>query len=141
LSRKKLITSVYHLPYNPELTKRAQELRKRMTEPELKLWFRVLKHTGFRVLRQKVIDNFIVDFYIPKLRLVIEVDGDSHYMENRSIYDKERDEILTGYGLKVIRLTNRDIIENIEGVAEFLRKIMKSPHPPLLRGDKRGDGN
>ena len=53
----------------------------------------------YRVYRQRPIDNFVVDFYCPKLKLVIEIDGDSHYRENAQEYDSQRTEILQGYGL------------------------------------------
>jgi very-short-patch-repair endonuclease len=71
-----LIDSDFHLPYNPKLVERAKNLRKNMTPAEKKLWYSYLRNFKFRVLRQKPIDNFIVDFYCAKLKLVIEIDGD-----------------------------------------------------------------
>ena len=68
--------------------------------------------------RQKPINNFIVDFYFPKLKLVIEVDGDSHFTDSGLVYDEERTRVLEGYGLRVIRFTNDEVVQNFEGVCE-----------------------
>jgi very-short-patch-repair endonuclease len=78
-----------------------------MTVAEKKIWYSYLRSFPFRVLRQKPIDNFIVDFYCAKLKLVIEIDGDSHYTNEGREYDIERTKILAGYGLKVIRFSNK----------------------------------
>lgn len=69
-------------------------MRKEMTRAEKKLWFDFLKDSEYRFLRQRVIDNYIVDFYCSFLNLVIELDGDSHYEEGAQEYDSERTEIL-----------------------------------------------
>ena len=68
-------------PYNPELKEKSRVNRKNMNKPEADLWYKVLskrKLSGFRFNRQKPIENYIVDFYCAKLKLVIEVDGESH---------------------------------------------------------------
>ncbi|NEO00489.1 MAG: endonuclease domain-containing protein [Moorea sp. SIO3I7] len=106
----------FHLPYNSNLVSRAKELRKTMTPAEKKLWSDYLKNFQFRVLRQRPIGNFIVDFYCAALKLVIEVDGESHYTEAGQAYDQERSQILEGYGLKVIRFTNDEVLHNFEAV-------------------------
>jgi len=98
-----LITTGYHLPYNPKLTERAKELRNNLTEAEKRLWYGYLCTFKYRVLRQRPIDNYIVDFYCPKLKLVIEIDGDTHYTDAGKIYDERRTQILESYGLRVVR--------------------------------------
>ncbi|NET68110.1 MAG: endonuclease domain-containing protein [Moorea sp. SIO1G6] len=108
----------FHIPYNYKLVSRARELRKTMTPAEKKLWSCYLKNFQFRVLRQRPIANFIVDFYCAALKLVIEVDGDSHYTESGQAYDEERTHILEGYGLKVIRFTNDEVLHNFEAVCD-----------------------
>ncbi|EGJ31575.1 MULTISPECIES: endonuclease domain-containing protein [Moorena] len=108
----------FHLPYNYKLVSRARGLRKTMTPVEKKLWSCYLKNFQFRVLRQRPIANFIVDFYCAALKLVIEVDGDSHYTESGQAYDEERTHILEGYGLKVIRFTNDEVLHNFEAVCD-----------------------
>ncbi len=98
-----LISIGYHLPYNPKLTARARELRKNSTEAEKRLWYRYLWNFKYRVLRQRPIDFYIVDFYYPKLKLVIEIDGDTHYTDAGKIYDERRTQILESYSLRVVR--------------------------------------
>jgi very-short-patch-repair endonuclease len=110
------ITTDFHLPYKAGLVERAKELRKNMTVAEKKLWNEYLKTFPFRVLRQRPIDRFIVDFYCSKLKLVIEVDGDSHFIDNAPAYDQERTNILEGYGLTVIRFTNQQVLQEFEAV-------------------------
>jgi very-short-patch-repair endonuclease len=107
----------YFLPYNPQLVARAREMRKNPTIAERKLWG-YLRNFPVKFWRQKPINNFIVDFYCPKLKLVIEVDGDSHFTDSGLIYDEERTRILEGYGLRVIRFTNDEVVHNFEGVCE-----------------------
>ncbi len=108
-----------HLPYNRALVERARELRKNMTPAEKKLWG-CLRHLGVSVLRQRPIDNFIVDFYIPSLKLVVEVDGDSHFSAAGKARDAERTSVLEGYGLQVMRFTNREVLDGLEDVCETL---------------------
>ena len=128
-SRKNLLISDYHLPYNPLLVPRAKELRKNMTGAERKLWFGFLRALGIRVLRQRPIDNFIVDFYCPAARLVVEIDGGGHFTSDGLDYDKSRTEILEGYGLAVIRFTNEEVLNNFAGVCERLGELIP-PNPP-----------
>ena len=117
-----------HLPYNPELVARAKKLRKNMTVAEKKLWYEYLRSFPHRVHRQRPIDHYIVDFYCPKLKLVIEVDGESHFTPEALEYDRKRTEILQGYGLKVVRFTNEQITNNFEGVYSIIQKYLpKSP--------------
>ncbi|MEO1672257.1 MAG: endonuclease domain-containing protein [Cyanobacteria bacterium J06631_2] len=121
------IRSDFHLPYNRNLATRARELRKNMTVAEKKLWYGYLRNFPLRVLRQKPIDNFIVDFYCAKLKLVIEVDGDSHFSPEAQAKDEERTNILQGYSLTVIRFTNDDVLHNFEAVCEQIHLRLQSP--------------
>jgi len=123
-----------YLPYNKNLVSRAKELRKNMTKAERKLWYDYLRNFKYRVHRQRPIDNFIVDFYCPQLKLVIEVDGETHYVENAQEYDAERTQILEGYGLKVIRFTNEEILNNLDGICAEIEKMIP-PNPPYQRGE------
>ena len=83
-----------------------------------------------RVLRQKPIDNFIVDFYCAKLKLAIEVDGNSHFSSEAQAKDEARTNILQGYGLRVIRFTNDDVSNNFEAVFEKIQGYLDPPNPP-----------
>ena len=131
-----LISTGYHLPYNPKLKERARELRNNMTSAEGKLWLKFLKKLPIRFLRQKPLDNFIVDFYCASASLVIEVDGDSHYSENGIPYDEQRTSVLEGYGLKVLRFTNTDIMQNFKSVCDEINKVINPPIPPLIKGEQ-----
>ncbi|NEQ43432.1 MAG: endonuclease domain-containing protein [Leptolyngbya sp. SIOISBB] len=116
-----LNNSDFHLPYNPALAFRAKELRKSMTPAEKKLWYQYLRNFKHRVLRQRPIDHFIVDFYCPHLKLIIEVDGDSHFNETARAYDLQRSQTLAGYGLQVIRFTNEQVFGQFEAVCASIK--------------------
>jgi very-short-patch-repair endonuclease len=112
------------LEYNKKLIPRAKELRKEMTKQERHLWYDFLRHYPIKIYKQKVIDNYIVDFYCHKARLVIELDGSQHYSEEGLAYDSERTKVLNAYGLDVIRFTNKDIEENFNGVCEHINNCI-----------------
>ena len=104
----------------------AKELRKNSTPQENHLWYDFLSKYEVRFQRQKVIDNFIADFYCHKAKLVIELDGSQHYTETGIEYDDFRTEILKGYDLKVIRFTNRQINTNFINVCRYIDKVVKA---------------
>ncbi|MCG8364923.1 MAG: endonuclease domain-containing protein [Pseudanabaenales cyanobacterium] len=114
----KLNTTDFHLPYNPKLIARAKELRQNPTPAEKKLWQDYLRTLPLRILRQRPIDHFIVDFYCAALQLVIEIDGESHFTDAGQVYDVERSQVLVGYGLRVIRFTNGEVMNNFEEVCQ-----------------------
>nr|MCU0526963.1 DUF559 domain-containing protein [Elainella sp. Prado103] len=126
-----------HLPYNPKLVERAKVMRKDMTKAEKKLWYDFLKTFPERILRQRPIDHFIIDFYCPTLNLVIEVDGGQHYSEEGQETDAERTAILESYGLQVLRFSNHEVLQEFESVCQVIEG-MRSPCPadiPLIKGD------
>jgi very-short-patch-repair endonuclease len=88
-----------------------------------------LRNFKYKVHRQRPIDQFIVDFYCPELKLVIEIDGDSHNSENAQVYDLERTQILEGYGLTVIRFTNEEVLGDFAGVCGVIGCLI----PPTPR--------
>lgn len=120
-----------YLPYNKQLTVRAKELRNSMTLAEKRMWHECLKNFPFKFLRQKPIDNFIVDFYCSELGLVIEIDGGTHVEEKDLIYDKQRTKILESYGLKVLRFWNDDVLNGIAIINEIIESKIKEIHNPL----------
>ena len=122
----KLKKSNFFLPYNPKLLVRAKYMRKHPTPAEEKLWQEYLIKFEFRVLRQRAIDNFIVDFYCAALKLAIEVDGDSHFTEQGKVYDEERTKILQGYGLRVIRFTNDDVMNDFDAVCKQIHEFIEN---------------
>ena len=94
---------------NNNLLNIAKILRRNMTKQEKHLWYDFLRKYPIKVYKQRIIDNFIADFYCAKVRLVIEIDGSQHLTKKGMARDEERTEILKKYGLKVIRFSNQDI--------------------------------
>lgn len=120
-------------PYNPDLIPRARSMRKVMTNAERRLWFECLRSAPYKFRRQRPIGTYVVDFYAPDLRLVIEADGGGHFEDLQIHYDRLRTEFLEGCGLRVLRFTNDEIFHQIDDVrmrifAEFeLRTALASP--------------
>ena len=114
-----------YLPYNKDLKERARKLRKEMTPAEKKLWHEYLRHSNYNFLRQKVIGNFIVDFYCSELGLVIEIDGETHIEKKDILYDNNRTEYLEKQRLKVLRFWNYDILEGLGEVENIIEKEIK----------------
>ena len=103
---------------NSKLTGNAKALRKNMTKEERHLWYDFLKTLPITVNRQKVIGNYIVDFYIATAKLVIELDGSQHYEEKGIENDVKRDAFLNCLGIKVLRYSNLDVNQRFESVCE-----------------------
>ena len=105
-------------------------MRNEMTAAEKKLWYGYLEQDRNRWLRQKPIGDYIIDFYCPKLKLVIEVDGTTHLENKDKVYDKKRTEELEKLGIKILRFWNNDILDGlaeVENVIEEQIKNIKSP--------------
>jgi len=73
---------------------------------------------GRQFYRQKIVGKYIVDFYCAKANLVVELDGGQHYSETGKAKDRTRDDVLIKMGIKVLRFSDRDVFENIDGVME-----------------------
>lgn len=124
-------THYMSLPYNPALKQRAKELRRAGNLSEVLLW-KHIKNKQFAGLdfdRQKIIGNYIVDFYCAEKAVVIEIDGSSH--DNKVDYDAERDAYLTGLNLTVIHLLDGDVKNNLSGVMDFLQNHPVFTTPPF----------
>jgi very-short-patch-repair endonuclease len=108
---------------SPQKIHRAKELRKEQTPSEKYLWnnIRANRLDGFHFRRQHVIDEFIVDFYCHQVRLVVEIDGPIHEFQQE--YDCERAHILRQHGLHLIRFTDVEVMEDLEGVLGKLRTV------------------
>lgn len=91
-----------------------------MTKEEKHLWYDFLRDYPVRFLRQKVIGNYIVDFYCPKADLVVELDGSQHFEEDAIAYDIERTEFLKQYHLKVIRFPNSEVHRHFRDVCSCI---------------------
>lgn len=106
-----------------QLNKYARSLRNNMTKAEKRLWYDILSMKKFRGLkfnRQKVIDQFIVDFYCHELSLIIEVDGKSHDFDDAQLLDQKREDHLKGQGYFVIRFSDYEVLNKPEVVLEVL---------------------
>jgi len=105
-----------------KLQKLAANLRNNMTDAENKLWQKLRRRQlkGYKFFRQKVVTPYIVDFYCTEAKVIIEVDGSQHYTEEGIRKDQIRDDFLKEKGLKVFRLNNLEVLNNINGVMEYL---------------------
>ena len=111
--------------HNTNLTDNAKILRKNMTKEERHLWYDFLKNYSVRFLRQKVIDNYIVDFYCNKARLIIELDGSQHYEEKTIEKDKIRTKKIEERNLMVVRIPNNMINNNFNDVCNYIDNAVK----------------
>jgi len=114
------------LPYNPLLRERARELRRAGNLSEVLLWQKLNRgqFRGYDFDRQKIIGNFIVDFFCLDCNVIIEVDGSSH--NNKVEYDHEREAFLVSLGLIVIHIPADDVLYRLTKVMERLHA-----HPAL----------
>jgi len=116
-----------NLTTNSNLTGNARSLRKNMTKEERHLWYDFLKTLPVTVNRQKVIGNYIADFYCAKTKIVIEIDGSQHYEDDAMEYDKKRTEYFESLGIKVLRYTNKDVNQRFKDVCkEIYRYLMEN---------------
>ena len=120
---------LFMLPRNKELVDFAKNLRKNMTFKEKTLWYKFLSSYFIRFYRQKIIGNYIADFYCAKARLVIELDGGGHYTEQQAENDALRTKELENMSLKVLRVCNLDIDRNFNGVCEYIDMAVKKSLP------------
>ena len=95
-----------------------------MTKEEKRLWYRFLKNLPERFYRQKVLGNYIADFYCPSAHLIIKLDGSQHYFDEIIIKDAERDEYFYKLGITVLRFTNLKIREKFNEVCEEILKYI-----------------
>ena len=132
------------LYYDPKLKQRSRELRNNSTLAEVLLWNQLKrsKMLGYPFLRQRPIHKYIVDFYCPKLKLVIEIDGDSH--RNKFERDQTRQKDLEALGLSVVRFHDRDVKRDMANVLRCIQNWIEQhvreatgdiPLRPLQRGN------
>jgi very-short-patch-repair endonuclease len=115
------------LPYPKHLKSKARELRKNLTHGERVLWSRLRgkQLLDVQFYRQKPIGHYIVDFYAPKAKLVIEVDGSQHLTRDHIGSDQQRDLYLSGMDLKVLRFNSREVLVNTDEVVEVIHRTMR----------------
>ena len=120
------------IPKDNSQLEKARRLRREMTPHERKLWYLFLQKYPVKIYKQRIIGQFVVDFYCASAKLVIEVDGSQHYEPQSMAYDAERSAFLTALGLEVLRFSNREIDREFRGVcAQIDIKIQKRLRSPL----------
>jgi len=120
-----------------ETKEKRRELRKNLTEAEKALWknLRGKRLEGLKFFRQYGIGAYIVDFYCPQRKLVIEVDGGQHFLEEGKNHDGQREKYMSSLGIRTLRFKNTDILNNLDGVWERIVEVTKelSPTPSLVK--------
>ena len=131
------------LKYNAYLKDKARQLRKNLTDSEAALWSRLRNKQllGIQFYRQKPIGEHIVDFFAPRAKLVVEVDGSQHLAGDHALKDRSRDGYLVSLGLKVLRFNSREVLKESDAVVEAIYRIAAEqlnaeipPGPPLTKG-------
>ncbi len=117
------------LNYERRLKSNSRNLRSHLTDSEQLLWSRLRRKQLLDVqfYRQKPIGKYIVDFYAPKAKLIIEIDGSQHFEENHKQRDITRDEYLQAQGLKVLRFDNLQVLNALTSVLEVIFETLKNP--------------
>ncbi|MFA6903587.1 MAG: DUF559 domain-containing protein [Gallionellaceae bacterium] len=121
-------------PYNNKLKSLARALRSNMTDAEQCLWQRIRNRQigGVQFYRQKTLLSYIVDFYSPRVKLVIELDGSQHFEAEHQAKDQNRDEQLMRTGLRVLRFDDRQVLTETDAVLkvvydEVVERLAKTP--------------
>jgi very-short-patch-repair endonuclease len=115
---------------NPQTEQAARSLRKNLTPAEAKLWnaLRSRQLAGLKFRRQHPVGQFIVDFYCPSCKLVIEVDGDIHTQQKA--YDDARTNHLQSFGYRVLRFSNEEVLSDLQTVLTHILQIVEADFPP-----------
>lgn len=113
------------IPKNNKLLETARKLRREMTRHEKHLWYDFLRGYPIKIYKQRIIGNYIADFYCASAKLVIELDGCQHFTKEGIESDQTRDEFMDELGLTVLRFTNRDIDKNFLTVCNQIDSIIK----------------
>ena len=112
---------------NPALKENRQKLRLHQTDAERALWHKLRNRRleGLRFVRQYAVGPYIIDFYCPKIRLGIELDGEIHKGQENRLYDKDREKYLDGLDIKTIRFWNNNVLNNTKEVLDKLQNEIK----------------
>ena len=112
------------MPSEKQLQSNARKLRNEMTKQERHLWYDFLRNFEIQFYRQKVIENYIVDFYCARAKVVVELDGGQHFEDADRSKDHRRDERLKSLGYEVFRFTNFEVDHNFFEVCEAIRLVV-----------------
>lgn len=121
-----------HYATSAEIFRNAKKLRNKLTYAEKMLWSRLSKNQlGVKFRRQHPIGDYIADYYCNSLKLIIEVDGEYHETNEQVEIDRARDETLSHFGIKTLRIKNDEVINDIESIIESIKLILKQRKFPL----------
>ncbi|MEA3195176.1 MAG: hypothetical protein QOD26_3509 [Betaproteobacteria bacterium] len=112
------------IAYRRDLTGKSRSLRRDPTPAERKLWFEFLREQPEKFTRQKPLGRYIADFYCSAQKLVVEVDGDSHFLDDGG-RDSARTAALRALGVRVVRFTNADVMQRFEGVCMEISRALR----------------
>ena len=112
------------MEHNSSLTARAQELRRKMTKEERRLWYEYLRSYPYHFRRQVTFGNYILDVYCAAAKLAIELDGSQHYETAGQAYDAGRSAYLQSIGIHVLRFSNADVMNNLRGVCAEIDMVV-----------------
>ncbi len=136
------------LKYRTDLIGAARDLRRHLTDSEALLWSRVRRKRllGVQFYRQKPIGDYIVDFFAPRAKLIVEVDGSQHLTGDQAEKDTKRDVFLASLGLKVLRFSSRDVLGETAAVLESIYRAIEErmeipPDPPFTKGGSKERGD
>ena len=126
--------------YSSELKASARRLRTNSTDAERRLWGRLRRKQILRIqfYRQKPIGNYIVDFYAPAVRLIVEIDGSQHLEPDQARRDEFRTAYFNQLGLRVLRFNDRQVLLELDSVVEGIYRTLEKenpPNPPFSKGD------
>jgi len=119
------LMAIRYRGYRRNLTPRAQALRRDPTPAERRLWYEFLRDLPNKFTRQKPLGRYIADFYCASRRLVVELDGDSHYVPAAERYDAQRTEDLNRLGIRVVRFTNAEVMQDFESVCMAIERALQ----------------
>lgn len=122
--------------FNNKIMKlRRKELRNNMTHAEVLLWMKLKGSAlGYKFRRQTSIGSFVVDFYCPSAKLVLEIDGSVHDTQKARVYDAHRQNMIEQLGLRVLRFTNDEILDSLDTVLVRIRQHLLLPEEEKARG-------
>ena len=109
-----------------------RQLRRDQTEAEKVLWERLRNRAllGVKFRRQYSVENYVIDFYAPALKLAVEVDGGIHEGKDQQEYDQLRTYFLKGYGISILRISNQCILRETDRAVERIAAMIRASQPP-----------
>lgn len=127
--------------FNPRNTQRARNLRRQASPAEIKMWQHLAKSqlNGFKFSRQMPVGLYFADFICRSARLVVEIDGTSH--DVRVAYDEARTKLIEAQGYRVLRFTNEDVLQNLEGVLMMIGQVLAEMPLPTPSPSRLREGN